>query len=54
MAGRYSESYMESLPDFVKLAEAFGAVGLRCGRSGQASTRRSRRMIDIKKPVVWS
>ena len=28
--GRYSESYMEALPDFVKLAEAFGAVGLRC------------------------
>jgi acetolactate synthase-1/2/3 large subunit len=27
--GRYSESYMEALPDFVKLAEAFGAVGLR-------------------------
>jgi len=27
--GRYSESYMDSLPDFVKLAEAFGAVGLR-------------------------
>ena len=27
---RYSESYMESLPDLVKLAEAFGATGLRC------------------------
>ncbi|TCS60983.1 acetolactate synthase 3 large subunit [Varunaivibrio sulfuroxidans] len=27
--GRYSESYMESLPDFVKLAEAFGAHGVR-------------------------
>ena len=27
--GRYSESYMDSLPDFVKLAEAYGAVGLR-------------------------
>ena len=27
--GRYSESYTASLPDFVKLAEAFGAVGLR-------------------------
>ncbi len=27
--GRYAESYMESLPDFVKLAESFGAVGLR-------------------------
>ncbi len=26
---RYSESYMESLPDFVKLAEAFGLTGLR-------------------------
>ncbi|MHB1219834.1 MAG: acetolactate synthase 3 large subunit [Alphaproteobacteria bacterium] len=30
--GRYSESYMESLPDFVKLAEAFGAVGLRASK----------------------
>jgi len=26
---RYSESYMNALPDFVKLAESFGAVGLR-------------------------
>ncbi len=26
--GRYSESYMASLPDFVKLADAFGGVGL--------------------------
>ncbi|MFZ4762671.1 MAG: acetolactate synthase 3 large subunit [Alphaproteobacteria bacterium] len=26
---RYSQSYSESLPDFVKLAEAFGATGLR-------------------------
>jgi acetolactate synthase-1/2/3 large subunit len=26
---RYSESYSESLPDFVKLAEAFGATGMR-------------------------
>ncbi|WP_439814637.1 acetolactate synthase 3 large subunit [Zavarzinia sp. CC-PAN008] len=29
---RYSESYMDSLPDFVKLAEAFGGVGLRCSK----------------------
>lgn len=27
---RYSHSWSESLPDFVKLAEAFGAKGLRC------------------------
>ena len=27
-AGRYSESYSDSLPDFVKLADAFGGLGL--------------------------
>ena len=27
--GRYSESYTDSLPDFVKLADSFNAVGLR-------------------------
>ena len=27
---RYSASWSESLPDFVKLAEAFGAKGIRC------------------------
>ena len=27
--GRYSQSYSEALPDFVKLAEAYGGVGLR-------------------------
>lgn len=27
---RYSESYMDSLPDFVALAEAFGLKGMRC------------------------
>ena len=26
---RYSHSYMEALPDFVKLAESFGHVGMR-------------------------
>ena len=28
--GRYSESYSAALPDFVKLAEAYGGLGLRC------------------------
>jgi acetolactate synthase-1/2/3 large subunit len=27
---RHSESYMDSLPDFVRLAEAFGLKGMRC------------------------
>ena len=31
---RYSESYMESLPDFVKLAEAYGHVGMRIDKPG--------------------
>jgi acetolactate synthase I/II/III large subunit len=28
--GRYSQSYTAALPDFVKLAEAYGAHGIRC------------------------
>jgi len=27
--GRYAMSYMEALPDFVKLAESYGHVGMR-------------------------
>ncbi|MGH6812039.1 MAG: acetolactate synthase 3 large subunit [Methylocella sp.] len=30
--GRYSQSYSAALPDFVKLAEAFGAHGIRCSK----------------------
>ncbi len=33
--GRYSESYSAALPDFVKLAESFHAVGLRANRIEQ-------------------
>ena len=32
--GRYSESYMDSLPDFEKLAEAYGHVGMRIEKPG--------------------
>ncbi len=32
---RYSESRMEAMPDFVKLAEAFGAVGLRATKPSE-------------------
>ncbi|MGH8584718.1 MAG: biosynthetic-type acetolactate synthase large subunit [Gammaproteobacteria bacterium] len=31
---RYSHSYMDALPDFVKLAESFGHVGMRIEKSG--------------------
>ena len=32
--GRYSHSYVDSLPDFVKLAESFGHVGMKVTRPG--------------------
>jgi acetolactate synthase-1/2/3 large subunit len=31
---RYSESYMDTLPDFPKLAEAYGHVGIRVDKPG--------------------
>ncbi|NIC40344.1 acetolactate synthase 3 catalytic subunit [Aquabacterium sp. A08] len=33
-SGRYSHSYMDALPDFVKLAEAYGHVGMKIERPG--------------------
>ncbi len=33
--GRYAESYVDALPDFVKLADAFGGVGLRADKVSQ-------------------
>jgi acetolactate synthase I/II/III large subunit len=33
-SSRYSESYMDALPDFVKLAEAYGHVGMRIEKPG--------------------
>ncbi len=49
--GRYSESYMESLPDFVKLAESFGAAGLRTGKPSEVDDL-IKEMIEIDGPVI--
>jgi acetolactate synthase I/II/III large subunit len=49
--GRYSESYMDSLPDFVKLAEAFHCVGLRATKPSEVDDV-IKEMIKVKKPVV--
>ncbi len=49
--GRYAESYMESLPDFVKLAEAFGAAGLRATKPGEVDDLIDE-MIRIDGPVI--
>ena len=49
--GRYAESYMESLPDFVKLAEAFGAVGMRAEKPGDVDGL-IQEMIKTKRAVI--
>jgi acetolactate synthase-1/2/3 large subunit len=50
--GRYSHSYTEALPDFVKLAEAYHAVGIRCERPGDVDGA-IREMINVNKPVIF-
>ena len=48
---RLSESYMESLPDFVKLAESFGATGLRVEKPDEVDDL-VKEMIKIKGAVI--
>jgi len=50
--GRYSHSYSEALPDFVKLAEAFGCVGLRADMPDELDAK-IEEMIAVKKPVLF-
>ncbi|MGB2730650.1 MAG: acetolactate synthase 3 large subunit, partial [Methylovirgula sp.] len=50
--GRYSHSYSEALPDFVKLAEAFGALGIRCSDPADLDAAIAE-MIETPKPVVF-
>jgi acetolactate synthase-1/2/3 large subunit len=49
---RYSESYSHALPDFVKLAEAYHAVGIRCEKPGDLD-HAIKEMIDVDKPVLF-
>jgi acetolactate synthase-1/2/3 large subunit len=49
--GRYSESYTAALPDFVKLAEAFGAVGRRVERPDEVDDA-IREMINTPSAVI--
>jgi acetolactate synthase-1/2/3 large subunit len=50
--GRYAESYTESLPDFVKLAEAYGAKGIRCSDPNDLD-RAIQEMIDTPGAVIF-
>jgi acetolactate synthase-1/2/3 large subunit len=49
---RYSHSYSASLPDFVKMAEAFGALGLRAEHPDELDDK-IREMISVKRPVIF-
>lgn len=49
---RYSHSYSSSLPDFVKLAEAYGCVGFRAEHPDELDDK-IREMIAVKKPVLF-
>ncbi|MBY9065574.1 acetolactate synthase 3 large subunit [Hyphomonas sp. WL0036] len=49
---RYSHSYSESLPDFVKLAEAMGAYGIRCDKPEELDAKIVE-MIDHNGPVLF-
>ncbi|MGF1619668.1 MAG: acetolactate synthase 3 large subunit [Rhodomicrobiaceae bacterium] len=50
--GRYSHSYTHSLPDFVKLAEAYHCVGLRAEKPDELDDL-IREMIETPHPVIF-
>jgi len=48
----YSESYSAALPDFVKLAEAYGCVGIRA-KTPDELDEKIEEMINTDKPVIF-
>jgi len=51
--GRYSMSYMEALPDFVKLAESYGHVGIRVEKSEDVVPAMEEAVGKYKKRLVF-
>ena len=49
---RLSHSYMDSLPDFVKLAEAYGGVGIRTDKPEELDDAIAE-MIAVRRPVLF-
>ena len=48
----YSESYTAALPDFVKLAEAYGCVGIRATKPDELDEK-IKEMLNINRPVIF-
>lgn len=51
-SSRESHSYMESLPDFVKLAESFGLKGMRCENPAELESK-FKEMLNYKGAVLF-
>ena len=51
--GRYSQTYMDSLPDFVKLAEAYGHVGIRVDTPEEVEPALRKAFVDHKDDLVF-
>ena len=49
---RLSHSYTEAMPDFVKLAEAYGGHGIRCDKPDELDDAIAE-MLSVKKPVLF-
>ncbi len=47
-SGRHSQSYMESLPDFVRLAEAYGHIGVSISRPEELEAKLSQALEEVK------
>ena len=50
---RYASSYMDSLPDFIKLAEAYGHVGIRVTKPEELQPALERAFIEHKDQLVF-
>ena len=50
--GRYAHSYTASLPDFVKLADAYGAVGIRANKPAELDDK-IKEMLAVNRPVLF-
>ena len=50
--GRYSQTCMEVMPDFVKLAEAYGAVGLRARKTSEVDETIKKALAVNDRPVI--
>ena len=50
---RYSQTYMDSIPDFVKLAEAYGHVGIRVEKPDDVVPALKKAFFDHKDDLVF-